>query len=160
VRLAAAAGLPLVHLDRLAWKAGAEADREELLDAHRELIAGERWVFDGNHTHVGKAERIARADLVVVLERRRLVCLWRVLRRRLLHHGQTRTDMAPGCAERLDLAFLRFIWRWHRRHPRYGQEIARQAGTTPVVVLRSQAEVERFAARFAAAAARPVRPRS
>jgi hypothetical protein len=59
--------------------------------------------------------------------------------------------MAEGCAERLDLDFLRFCWDWHSRHPDYGEEITRQAGTTPVIVLRSRREVDGLLERVAGA---------
>jgi adenylate kinase family enzyme len=154
-RLAGAAGLPLVHLDRIAWQWGwVETDRAELLREHRRVLAEPAWVIDGNYTNVEKAERIARADLVVVLEPGRLTALARVLWRWLRHYGEARPDMAPGCAERIDLGFLWFVWRWHDRHPDYGREITREAGSTPVIVLRSDREVECFAARFERSRAR------
>jgi hypothetical protein len=57
---------------------------------------------------------------------------------------------AEGCVERFDLGFLRFCWDWHSRHPDYGQEIARRAGSTPVIVLGSRREVDRLLERATA----------
>ena len=59
----------------------------------------------------------------VVLAMSRAACLTRILRRWLTSWGQTRPDMAPGCPERFELDFLRFVWDWHGRHPDYGAEI-------------------------------------
>jgi adenylate kinase family enzyme len=154
-RLADAAGLPLIHLDRLAWRSGwVETDRAEVLREHRRVLTEPAWVIDGNYTNVDKADRMAHADLVLVLEPSRLTAMARVLGRWLRHYGEARPDMAPGCEERLDLGFLWFVWRWHDRHPDYGREIAREAGSTPVIVLRSARDVEHFAARFARSHAR------
>ena len=144
-RLAEMTGLPLVHLDRLAYQPGwRETDADELLHIHNELLDESEWVIDGNYTNVDNAERIRRADLVVVLALPRRTCIRRILRRQTFNFGRGRPDMAQGCVERFDLDFLRFCWNWHRRHPDYDREIIRQAGATPVIVLRSQREANEF----------------
>ncbi|HEX5557691.1 MAG TPA: hypothetical protein VFX13_08745 [Gaiellales bacterium] len=144
-RLTEITGLPLIHLDRLAWQPGwQETDPDELKRIHRELLDDPDWLIDGNYTNVDKADRIRRADLVVVLALSRGTCMRRILRRQTLNFGRGRPDMAEGCVERFDLDFLRFCWDWHRRHSDYGEEIASQAGLTPVIVLRSQREARDF----------------
>jgi adenylate kinase family enzyme len=151
-RLAQSTGLSLVHLDQLAYRPGwVETPMDELRRIHAELLDGAEWVIDGNYTHVGKAERIARADVAVVLALPRRTCMLRILRRAILTHGRRRPDMAVGCPERFDLGFVRFCWNWHSRHPDYGGEITRQAGSVPVVVLRSRREVDEFLERVARA---------
>jgi adenylate kinase family enzyme len=150
-RLAHSTGLPLVHLDQLAYRPGwVETPPEELARIHAELLDEHEWLIDGNYIHVGKAERIARADVVVVLAMPRWMCMLRILRRAIVTHGRRRPDMAEGCTERFDLGFLRFCWEWHSRHPAHGAEIARRAGSTPVIVLRSRGEVDRLLERAAA----------
>jgi adenylate kinase family enzyme len=149
-RLAEIAGLPLIHLDRLAYGPGwRETDPDELLRIHRELLDEPAWVIDGNYTNVDKAGRIRRADLVVVLALPRRTCVRRILRRQTLNFGRGRPDMAAGCVERFDLGFLRFCWNWHRRHPDYGQEIISQAGSARVIVLGSRREADEFLDRAA-----------
>jgi adenylate kinase family enzyme len=141
-RLAQVNGLALVHMDRLAYRPGwRETPREELRRMHAKLLDEPEWVIDGNYTHIGKAERIARADATVVLATPRRICMLRILRRSIFAHGRRRPDMAEGCAERLDLDFMRFCWDWHSRHPDPGGEVTRQAGSTPVIVLRTRREV-------------------
>jgi len=149
-RLAEITGLPVVHLDRLAYQPGwRETDADELKRIHRQLLDECEWVIDGNYTNVDKAERIRRADLVVVLAPPRRTCIWRILRRQPFNLGRGRPDMAEGCVERFELDFLRFCWDWHRRHPDYGEEITSQAGSTPVIVLHSQWETNEFLDRAA-----------
>jgi adenylate kinase family enzyme len=147
-RLAGITGLPLVHLDQLAFRPGwRETPPEELRRMHARLVDEPEWVIDGNFTGVGKAERIARADVAVVLATPRRTCVLRILRRTVLTYGRRRPDMAAGCAERFDAGFLRFCWTWHSRHPDYGAEIARQAGSTPVIVLQGSREVDELLGR-------------
>jgi adenylate kinase family enzyme len=141
-RVARITGLSLVHLDRLAYRPGwVETPTDELRRIHAELLDEPEWVIDGNYTQIGKAERIARADVAVVLATPRRTCMLRILRRAIFAHGRRRPDMAEGCTERFDLDFARFCWDWHSRHPDPGGEVARQAGSTPVIVLRTRREV-------------------
>lgn len=137
-----ATGLPPVHLDRLAYRPGWQETPREERRVHREVLRRPEWVIDGNYTDVDKADRISRADLAIVLARPRRTCMARVLRRTAVRIGRARPDMAEGCRERFNVEFLRVCWDWHGRHPDYGAEISRQAGSTPVIVLRSRRDAD------------------
>jgi hypothetical protein len=51
----------------------------------------------------------------------------------------------PGCPEKVDLAFLQYIWRYPRRsRPRLFAAVESYAPGLPVVRLRSRAEVRRW----------------
>jgi len=110
-------GLPVHHLDRLHWRAGwVESTRDELRAALAPILAGERWLIDGNYGGT-MDERLARADTVVYLDYPTWLCLWRALARVWRYRGRSRPDMAPGCPERFDLAFVFYILTF-RRGPR------------------------------------------
>jgi adenylate kinase family enzyme len=109
--------LPVHHLDRLHWREGwIESSREELLAALAPIMAGERWLIDGNYGGT-MAQRIERADTVVYLDYPTWLCLWRAAGRVRRYRGRPRPDMAPGCPERFDLAFFWYILTF-RRGPR------------------------------------------
>ena len=38
----------------------------------------------------------------------------RIIRRTITSYGTVRPDSAPGCPERLDFDFIRFVWSWNR----------------------------------------------
>ncbi|WP_204264812.1 hypothetical protein, partial [Haemophilus influenzae] len=74
------------------------------------------WVMDGNYTRHGAGElRRSRADAVIWFDLPRLACLTGVIRRIVVSHGQVRPEMAPGCPERLDLPFLRYVWTYRQQ---------------------------------------------
>lgn len=112
--LAETLGLPAVYLDRLWWKSGwvnrTRAEFDARLDA---ALAGDAWVMDGNYLRT-LPRRLERCDAVLLLDYPRRLCLLRALRRILRWRGRTRPDMAEGCPERLDPAFIRWIWDFHR----------------------------------------------
>jgi adenylate kinase family enzyme len=144
-RLGRAVSLPVVHLDSYFWNPGwIETEREAWEAQVRELTCGERWVMDGNYGDTME-ERLLAADAAVFLDAPRLLCLWRVVRRRLTYAGRTRPDMGEGCPERLDAAFLRYIWRYpYDRRPGVLERLGQHSGITQVFVLRVPGESRHF----------------
>ena len=145
--LGARTGLPVVHIDRIHWRSGwIERSQEEKSRLCREVEARDDWVVEGGHSATWDT-RVARADLLVWLDRPVGLRLWRVLRRSLTDLGRTRPDLPEGCPEQIRNLprFLTFIWRTRRTaHNRLAQ-LAAQA-PCPVVRLRTNREVAGFLA--------------
>jgi adenylate kinase family enzyme len=143
-RLAAATGLPAVHLDRYFFDPGWVEPAPEVWRARiAALTAAPRWIMDGNYTNT-LAMRLAVADTAIFLDFPMCVCLRRVVGRALRSLGRRRgDDMAPGCRERIDLSFLLYVWRFPRdQRGRVLQALAGFPGR--VVVLRDARSVAEF----------------
>lgn len=144
-RLGSALGLPVIHLDALYWKPGwVETPRGEWEQIQRDLVSQERWVIDGNYG--GTLEiRLNAADTIVFLDLPRSVCLRNVVKRRVRYAGRSRSDMAPGCEERLTWEFVRWVWDYPAtRRPGILRTLARYAPERRVVRLRSRRQIEEF----------------
>jgi adenylate kinase family enzyme len=144
-QLAARTGLPLIHLDAHYWRSGwIEPSKTEWALQVEHLVAGERWIMDGNYG--GSIERrLAACDTVIFLDLPRWTCLWRVVRRRIQYHGRERPDMKPGCPERLGLDFLWWIFRYPAlRRPAIVKRLAALRPDQRVTVLQSAREVHNF----------------
>jgi adenylate kinase family enzyme len=152
-----ALNVPVIHLDALYWNADWTPVRpDSFAERQRAVIARDSWVLDGNYTSAaGFPERLDRADAIVIVEAPMAVCVWRVIRRWLAFRGRARPDL--GASERLTLSFLRWIWTWSRRHPDFASEIRSLAPGKPVLVTRSDRDVEGLLAdaRAARASNRP-----
>jgi len=150
--LARRLNVPLVVLDAVYWKPGWQASPEEdFRRTVRTLADREAWVMDGTY-HASLSERLPSADTVVWLDFPRWRCVWRVILRSLIQLGQVRSDMAPGCPERVSLEFLRYVWGFNAgTRPRIGSAIE-HARHPSVIVLRSPREVSRFRSEFRAPA--------
>ncbi len=83
--------------------------RDDWRTAQESLLSGDRWIADGNYGGTFDS-RFEHADTVVVLQPPRLVCVRGALGRQIRNRG--RDVQAAGCPEHLDLAFLRWIWRY------------------------------------------------
>jgi adenylate kinase family enzyme len=146
-RLAECTGLPLIHLDSLYWRAGWEpTPPDEWRAKVAQLISGDSWIIDGNYG--GTLDmRLEACDTVVFLDIPRVVCLWRVVKRRLRHFGRVRPELPPGCPDRLNWEFLTWIWTYRsRRRGEILQRLATVNNRKDVVILRSAAALEEFIA--------------
>jgi adenylate kinase family enzyme len=143
--LGAILGVAVVHLDALFWKPGwMETPKPEWRSIQEELVRRESWIIDGNYGGTLDV-RLAAADTIIFLDFPRLLCLWRVIRRRLQYIGKDRPDVGPGCPERLTWRFLWWIWTYRaRKRPAVLQKLAECANEKRVIVLRGPAAVRRF----------------
>jgi adenylate kinase family enzyme len=107
--------LPVCHLDVLWWRPGwveaGEAAFDEELEA---VVATDDWIADGNYSRTIPM-RLARAGAAIMLDFPRTLCLYRVLKRRMMYAGRPRPDMAPGCPEKVDREFIRWLWDYPTR---------------------------------------------
>ncbi|WP_420959576.1 DNA topology modulation protein FlaR [Brucella sp. IR073] len=138
-------GLPVIHIDPMYWKPGwVQRTPEETTALALEAARGEAWVFEGNHTATIPA-RLERADALVFLDIGTIRRLWRVIRRVMKHYGRTRPDMAEGCPERFDWAFLKWVTGYRKNGRIRALKLLK---TVPphvrVFHLRSPAEVRAF----------------
>jgi adenylate kinase family enzyme len=95
-RLSALTGIPMVSLDALYWRPG--------------------WIMDGNYTSHGAGDLRRRvADAVVWFDLPRTACMVGILTRIATSYGQVRPEMAPGCPEKIDGEFFRYVWTYRQR---------------------------------------------
>lgn len=97
------------HLDRLFWKAGWEnISQEEFKVKITKLLELDTWIIDGTFGGT-MGIRLEAADTIIFLDFPSWVCLFNVIKRRIMYLGKTRPDMAEGCNEKIDLEFVMYI---------------------------------------------------
>ena len=107
-----ALNLPVYHLDQLFWQPNwVEGEEETFLPKVERITAQEHWIVDGGYSQTWPYS-FPRADAVVLLDIPRWRCITGVLWRIATTYGKVREDSAPGCPERLDWEFLRYVWTW------------------------------------------------
>ena len=113
-RLASQTGIPAVHLDQLFWKENwvqrTAAEFDELL---AEALKQSRWIMDGNFARTLPL-RLGFADTLVVYDLPKWRSLLGYFKRLRRYRGQSRPDMTPGCAEKLDWEFVGYILKFKR----------------------------------------------
>jgi adenylate kinase family enzyme len=138
--------LQVVHLDRFNWNPGwvqaeTSAFRERVTDA----VKGDTWVMDGNYTTQSLDLRLPRADAIIWLDLPRWIYFPRAVRRVIKYYGRPREDIGPGCPERIDLPFMHWVWTYPMRRLEHAEILANLPAGVRGIILRSPAEVAKFA---------------
>lgn len=141
-QIGAITGLPVIHLDHCYWSPGWVPMPDDKWDAlQRDLLAADRWIVDGNYDATLEL-RAELADTIVFLDLPRRVCITRAVRR-----FRSPILQAPGCPQKVDAMFLRWIWNFpHRSRPRLLAVLGTYAAATRIVQLSSASEVRAFLA--------------
>ena len=140
-------GMPVLHLDSLhffpGWVERPRSEEREILGAF--LDEHEAWVIDGNYTKLHYERRLDEADRIVIFQFGRLACLYRVWKRYRTYRHSSRPDMAAGCPEKLDRAFLRWVlWDGRSRDKREGYRRIQAKYPQKVIVLKNQRQLDAF----------------
>ena len=144
-RLGEITGLEVIHLDRHFWKPGwVETPKPEWRERVAEILSGESWIIDGNFGSTMEM-RLAACDTAIFLDMPRLLCTWRVIKRVITYREGARPDITPGCAERADLEF----WLWTFRYPKHSrpqveERLENVRGSKTIYRFTSGRSVERF----------------
>ena len=146
-RLAKITGLPLIDLDAIHWRSGwVEPSPREWREIVGAAAAKPEWIMDGNYAGTFDL-RVPRADTVVWLDFSRRICLWRVVKRTARNLGNNREGLPPGCPERLNWEFLRYIWTFNAEHrPRVVATLDRFGAGSRVIRLDNDRSVDAFLA--------------
>ena len=140
-------GLPVVHLDVLhylpGWKRASLAEfRARVTEAHR----GDVWISEGNFASSTFDIRLPRAEAVIMLERPRWLCLWRVSWRAVMER-RNRPDLPLGCHEQVDRDLLEYIWNFGKvGRPEIEAALLDHGPSIPVLRLSRDCQVSAFLA--------------
>ena len=151
-RLGELLDVEVIHLDSHYWQPHwTDTPAEEWDRKLKDLLQKERWVMDGNYTR-SLPLRMEVADTIVFLDYHRLVCLWRCLGRFLRYRGSNRPELAPGCYEKLDWEFLKWIWNYPRdARPKVLDALESRGGEKRIFRLGNDKEVTAFLGEMAGA---------
>ena len=137
--------LPVIHLDQIYWSPGnwEHLSEEEFDERLLTELKKSCWIMDGNFNRT-LALRYSYCDTVIWLDYSRITCVLGLLKRIVTNYGKTRPDMAPGCNERFDFEFLKWIWNFNKeKRPKYMQ-LLQQRKDVKVYILKNRRQAEKL----------------
>jgi len=143
--------LPLIHLDtyyhKPNWEEPKKEDWEKVL---YKLVQQKKWIMDGNYGESFDI-RIPRADTIIYLDYSSIKCCLRVIKRNIRDYGRKRSDIAEGCKESFDLAFLKFVLMFnYKNRTNIYNRLEKIKRTKNVIVLKSDKEGDFFLSKLRA----------
>lgn len=134
---------PVTHLDAEYFDDQWNPMPMEKFEARqRDLVAGPRWVIDGNYNSTLQV-RLEAADTVIFMDLPTRSCLRGILARQVRHgSGQ---DRASGVYNRITPGVLRYVLRYRRTmRPRVRAKIEQFAADAEIIVFTSRRHARRF----------------
>ena len=140
-KLAAKYQLPLIHLDQHFWQPNWKApNKEEWIQKVEKLVAQDEWVMEGNFASTFYL-RMPRATKIIHFDFGGAFCIYRCLKRRILTGKKTRDDLAPGCFERIEWNFYKYVWSYPKHHSPIVYESAQKYFGKEIIVFKNPKEV-------------------
>lgn len=142
-RLAERTKLPLIHIDKLYWRNNWEVTpRQEFAELVAAQTQKPEWIIEGNN--IGSlGQRLKDADTVFWFEFPPALCLWNVLKRQLRYRGKVRPDLPDQCVSKLNLRFLRDVWRFNKKnHARIAEKL--EASQAQVIHFSNYRQVKQY----------------
>ena len=137
--LAARTGLPLIHLDSVWWRAdGSHISRDEFDRALAELLAGEKWIMDGDYSRTYEV-RLRAADTVIFLDYPEDVCMAGIVGRL----GEERPDM-PWTESALDPELVAMVKNYARDNRPVLLDLLRRYADRQVLVFTDRTRADRW----------------
>lgn len=146
VALASATKLPLVHLDKLGWRANFErVPKNEFDETLTNELNKEKWIIDGNYNRTIK-QRLEKCDTVFYFDLPTHVCLYSVIKRYFMYKNSPRPDMAENCKDKIDLSFYWFICTYKIKHNKRIRTMINQAKSNgvKVIIFKSRKQVNEY----------------
>lgn len=132
-------GLPVVHLDNIWWRAdGTHVSREEFDRALAELLAGEKWIMDGDYSRTYEV-RIRASDTLIFLDYPEDVCMAGIVGR----VGEERPDM-PWTESALDPELVAMVKNYARDNRPVLLDLLRRYADRQVLVFTDRTRADRW----------------
>lgn len=124
------------------WQIRSDEEKKRITENF--LNTHDSWVIDGNYSKLFYERRMEEADIIILLLFNRFSCLHRAYRRYIRYRNTTRPDMAEGCKEKFDSAFVKWIlWdgRRKKQKERYKSLISKYKGKSVVIKNQKQLDI-------------------
>ncbi len=148
-KLSKVSDLPVIHLDSYYWKPGwISCSNQEFDEILRELLHQEAYIMDGNYSRTIDY-RLSFTDTVYFFDFSRYLCLYRIIKRRIMNHGKTREYMGKGCLEGIDYKFMKSVWNFSKnQRMQIINLLDKYKESKNIVIFRNPKEVDNYFKNF------------
>lgn len=139
--------IPAIHLDAINYNANwVEIDHKEREQIIQNKLNEEKWIIDGNYTKTLK-NRLDKADIVIWLDYSSFAHFKGILKRFLKYHNKEKPEL-PGCKERFNLAFIKYVISYNRKKRPQVLQILENIPHEKVLIFKKQKDLNNWLKNF------------
>ncbi len=139
--------IPAIHLDSINYNANwVEIDKNKRDAIISSKANEERWIIDGNYNKTLK-ERLDKADLIIWLDYSTVAHLKGVCKRIFKNYNKEKPDI-PGCKERIDFTFLRYVVTYNKRKRPKVLELLKNIPDEKILRFKRQKDLNKWLKRY------------
>ena len=139
--------LPAIHLDAINYKPNwVEIDKEERDKIISNKSEEDKWIIDGNYNKTLQ-ERFDKVDLIIWLDYSTIKQLKGVIKRYLKTYNKERPEI-PGCKERLDFTFIKYVLTYNKKKRPVIVEYLKNMPKEKVLVFKRQKDLNKWLKEF------------
>lgn len=137
--------IPVYHLDEFFWKPGwVPTPKDEWDNFLKNVMSKEKWIIDGNYSRTMDI-RLQNADTIIFFNMPTYICIYRIIKRRIMYNNKSRPDMNEGCREKLDMNFVKWVWNYNKnKRPEILNKLSKLSGQKDVIIFNSPSEVNKY----------------
>lgn len=139
--------LPAIHLDAINFNSNwVEIDKNERDKIISTKAEEDKWIIDGNYNKTLK-ERFNKADLIIWLDYSTFMQLKGIFKRYLKTRDNERPEI-PGCKERLDFTFIKYVATYNKKKRHVIVENLKDISKDKVLIFKKQKDLNKWLKEF------------
>lgn len=139
--------IPAIHLDAINYNANwVEIDQTEREKIILKKSNEEKWIIDGNYNKTLK-ERLDKADLVIWLDYSSFAHLRGFLKRLIKYSNKDKPEL-PGCKERFNFTFLKYVISYNRKKRPQVLQILENVPNEKMLIFKKQKDLNNWLKKY------------
>ena len=135
--------IPVTHLDGIHhlknWQVRDKQERDKII---LDLIEKEKWIIDGTYKDTIK-QRLEKSDLIIWLDYSTFAQVKGILKRFFKNPGKEKPEI-PGCNERLNLEFLKYVINYRKKKRHFVVEAMQNVDQNKVLIFTKQKDLNKW----------------
>ena len=139
--------IPAIYLDAINYNANwVEIDQTEREKIILKKSNEEKWIIDGNYNKTLK-ERLDKADLVIWLDYSSFAHLRGFLKRLIKYSNKDKPEL-PGCKERFNFTFLKYVISYNRKKRPQVLQILENVPSEKMLIFKKQKDLNNWLKKY------------
>lgn len=135
--------IPATHIDGIHhlqnWQVRNKSERDKII---LNIVKEEKWIIDGTYHHTLKT-RIESSDLIIWLDYSSFSQLKGVIKRFIKNPGKEKKEI-PGCRERLNFEFLKYVLNYNKNKRYYITEALENIQKDKLLIFTKQKDLNKW----------------